>query len=268
MHSFSFLKKENKKVEKCPGVFISQRYLCLLFVLLFFVSGCGCYKPHIIRRGETIGVIAQNYSMSEEALRRANHLGSSNKIYAGEKLFVACSATEHRTSSSKAPAVKKRTVKKRVANKKTTDTATKKRPTQKKTKPKYVKPKKKAPRPPKAKGNYGWPVKGKVVRSFSNSSAAATKGIDIRAKNGARVSASQNGRVEYAGSPANAYGFMVLLKHTGGYYTVYSNLGSVKVSSGQVVNKGEKIGTSGKESYLHFELRKGRKAVDPLLYLP
>ena len=35
-----------------------------------------------------------------------------------------------------------------------------------------------------------------------------------------------------------------------------------------VIKKGGKVGTVGKEGFLHFEVRRGTKPVDPLLFLP
>jgi len=61
---------------------------------------------------------------------------------------------------------------------------------------------------------------------------------------------------------------MILLAHAEGVYTVYSRLGSLAATTGERVAKGQKIGVAGGEGFIHFEVREGRKPVDPLLYLP
>ena len=63
----------------------------------------------------------------------------------------------------------------------------------------------------------------------------------------------------------------IMVKH-GGYYTVYSNLKSVKVSKGQKIKKNNVIGIVGidpktKQSSLHFEVWKGNQHQNPAKWL-
>ena len=67
------------------------------------------------------------------------------------------------------------------------------------------------------------------------------------------------------------YGLTVTLSHGGGLETLYANLDEASVSEGDVVNKGDRIGTVGQGSlfeaaddpHLHFEAHKNGEAVDP-----
>jgi lipoprotein NlpD len=106
-------------------------------------------------------------------------------------------------------------------------------------------------------------VSGKVVRQYGEEGG---KGVDISVKSGERVKASGKAVVNYAGLPARAYGTMVILDHGGEFYTVYSNMSALVVKTGDKVAAGEVLGSAG--DYLHFEVRKGTSAVNPLLYLP
>ena len=81
------------------------------------------------------------------------------------------------------------------------------------------------------------------------------------------------GRVTYAGTPARAYGPMVILEHEGDLFTVYGNLGRLRVRGGQTVTAGQLLGSSGGPQgalppHIHFEVRLQEEPVDPLLYLP
>lgn len=73
----------------------------------------------------------------------------------------------------------------------------------------------------------------------------------------------------------SSYGNYVLLRHPNGYYTLYAHMqyGSVKVSKGQKVDRGQVIGYMGNTGYsngahLHFEVRNtSNKRINPTPYL-
>lgn len=109
---------------------------------------------------------------------------------------------------------------------------------------------------------FRWPVPGKVIRPF----AAEERGVDLDTARGEPVRAAAAGKVSYAGTPARAYGAMVILDHEGDFYTVYSNLGGLGVRNGQVVAPDEILGQA--KDFLHFEVRRGSAPADPLLFLP
>ena len=110
---------------------------------------------------------------------------------------------------------------------------------------------------------FAWPVKGKVVAGFAE---PRQKGIDIQGKSGDAVIAAAAGRVTYVGSGIPGLGKLIVLKHDQGYITVYAHNKDLLVKEQQTVKRGEKIAELGEK--LHFQIRKGAAAVDPLLYLP
>jgi len=110
---------------------------------------------------------------------------------------------------------------------------------------------------------FTWPVKGKVLAGFAE---PRQKGIDIGGKLGEPVNAAAAGRVTYVGSGIPGLGKLVVIKHDQGYITVYAHNKDILVKEQQAVTRGQKIAELGEK--LHFQIRKGASAVDPLLYLP
>ncbi|MGI8574789.1 MAG: murein hydrolase activator EnvC family protein, partial [Egibacteraceae bacterium] len=89
---------------------------------------------------------------------------------------------------------------------------------------------------------------------------------------GAPTVAASSGTVIYAGS-MSGYGNMVLVDHGGGIVTAYAHHTSIVVGVGQSVSAGQQLGTVGSTGnvtgpHLHFEVRVGGAARDPLGYLP
>jgi lipoprotein NlpD len=110
---------------------------------------------------------------------------------------------------------------------------------------------------------FAWPVKGKVVAGFAE---PRQKGIDIEGRSGDPVIAAAAGRVTYVGSGIPGLGKLIVIKHDQGYITVYAHNRDILVKEQQNVTRGQKIAELGDK--LHFQIRKGAAAVDPLLYLP
>lgn len=129
-------------------------------------------------------------------------------------------------------------------------------------------------------GDFGaldWPVDGEIVERFGRSrhpvynTEVVNNGIDIRAPRGAPVKAVEAGEVVYA-DWNGGYGQMVILDHDGGHYSLYAHLDRIGVAIGQTVAEGQAIGTVGETGSLvgpklHFEIRQGGRAVDPIGWL-
>ncbi len=120
------------------------------------------------------------------------------------------------------------------------------------------------------KGKLPWPYYGTVISGFGSVEDPKYKtkirntGIDIKCPVGADVRAIADGRVVYA-DRFMGYGNLVILDHSDGYYTLYSNLAEMTCSVGMNLKQGEVVGKS--KDILHFELRREGKAVDPLPWL-
>jgi murein DD-endopeptidase MepM/ murein hydrolase activator NlpD len=122
-------------------------------------------------------------------------------------------------------------------------------------------------------GRFLWPVRGRVISGFGPKSGGMhNDGINISAKPGETVRAAENGVVAYAGNELRGFGNLLLIRHRDGWITAYAHADEILVSRGDQVKRGQviaRVGASGRvaEPQLHFEIRKGTRAVDPLRYL-
>ena len=97
------------------------------------------------------------------------------------------------------------------------------------------------------------------------------EGIDIKANGGEEIVAAAAGTVAFAGKQ-RGYGTMVVLDHGSGVSTVYAHLFYANVRKREGVSAGQNIGRAGKRgaatgTHLHFEIRRGGKALDPMPHL-
>lgn len=97
------------------------------------------------------------------------------------------------------------------------------------------------------------------------------EGLDLAPGFGARVVASQDGRVLFA-SLRNGYGRLIILDHGAGLTSWYAHLDEILVKPNQWVKQGDligKVGNTGRVTgpHLHFEVRLNGKPQNPLLYL-
>lgn len=113
------------------------------------------------------------------------------------------------------------------------------------------------------------PVAGQVISGYGpKEDGLHNDGINIRAAKGDAVRAAEQGIVAYQGNQIEGYGNMVLIRHANGYLTAYAHMTKILVHKGEKVKRGQSIGTVGasgnvKSPQLHFEIRKGRDAIDP-----
>lgn len=115
---------------------------------------------------------------------------------------------------------------------------------------------------------YAWPVQGGSITQgfgmtpFARSGAyggAGHNGIDIGAPTGTPVYTTASGTVVSVGFNDNSYGKWVVIKHTDGYFSLYGHLSQQRVSNGQSVNRGDRIGDIGDTGFatgphLHFTI--------------
>lgn len=97
-------------------------------------------------------------------------------------------------------------------------------------------------------------------------------GIDVSAPLGTEVVAVNDGIVESI-ECHDLYGITVVLKHTDGKKTTYSNLeDSIELEEGQVIEQGNIVGKIGQTAvfeiaegpHLHFEMSQNGKKIDPV----
>ena len=109
------------------------------------------------------------------------------------------------------------------------------------------------------RGKLPWPVLGRVTAHYSH-------GEMIAAARGAKVRAAFFGRVVYA-DWLQGLGLLLIIGHGGGYMTLYGHAEVLYKSVGDWVAPGDVIAAlsdaGGAAPQLYFEIRQGRKTVDP-----
>ncbi|MCP4406938.1 MAG: peptidoglycan DD-metalloendopeptidase family protein [Gammaproteobacteria bacterium] len=217
---------------------------------------------YAVRHGDSLYAVAWRYGLDYKRVALWNGIGAPYTIYPGQQLLLN-------------PPLKSISVKK--------------------TRPKRTK-KPSSPKPPpitaqstivvpktstvpaipnpivrKEPIEWHWPVKGKVIKSFSIE-ARGKKGIDIAGSLGQSIKAASGGKVVYSGGGLSGYGQLIIIKHDNRYLSAYAHNRSLMVKEGDRVRVGQKIaelGSTGADRpKLHFEIRQDGNPVDPLRYLP
>jgi len=122
--------------------------------------------------------------------------------------------------------------------------------------------------------SFAWPVNGEVVDEDDGRPCPSRyEGIDILVPEGTEVRASLAGTVIYSGSELRGFGNLILIRHEGGWVTVYGDNSDLFVNRGEEVQTGDVIAKSGRSGFvsrpqLHFEIRKGQTPWNPQEYLP
>ncbi len=125
----------------------------------------------------------------------------------------------------------------------------------------------------RSSSKFSWPIRGKILSAYgAKNNGLFNDGINIASSFGAVVKAAENGVVAYAGNEVKGMGNLIIVQHSDGWMTVYAHLDSMSVKRGVRVNVGTQIGRVGKtgkvdQPQLHFEIRKGTKAYNPIKYL-
>jgi murein DD-endopeptidase MepM/ murein hydrolase activator NlpD len=219
-------------------------------------------KPttYLVKRGDTIFEIAQDFGVEMSALVRANRLQKPYTILVGQKLYLPGGIRKTRVADGKKFKLKN------PLNQSTAKTSTTR------SKPAERRVADAAP-PRRAGGRFVWPIKGRLLSRFGPKKGGLyNDGINIAAKRGEPMRAAENGTVAYAGNELRGFGNLLLIRHSGGWMTAYAHADKLVVKRGQTVKQGQVIGHAGSSGsvdkpQVHFEIRKGNNAVNPLKYL-
>ncbi len=208
----------------------------LVFTLIVALTGCASSPPpanrgayHEVAPGENLYRIGLRYGVPAAVIARANGTDDVTQLSVGQRLFIPGVRGQGRESDQ------------RVAR-------------------------------DAGPLRFRWPVKGRLTSRFGLRGNRPHEGIDLGAPQGTPIYAAEAGRVIHSGR-FGAYGKVVILKHVGAYRSVYAHARSLFVEKGDFVEQGQKIaevGATGRATgpHLHFEIRRGEIAHDPLAYLP
>lgn len=238
----------------------------------------------VVEKGDTLYSLSRKYEIPVNDLAVMNKLSAPFTLSIGQKIKVPKLASVPTRSVAQ---VKAETKKITPAKTKTEKVATKSvKTTQKPEKPAYTSnqtkqqskissdPKKQLPKiSARSSSKFSWPVRGKILSQYgAKNNGLFNDGINISAARGTAVKAAENGVVAYAGNEVKGMGNLVIIQHSDGWMTVYAHLDSMTVRRGNKVNVGQQIGKIGQTGkvdvpQLHFEIRKGTKAYNPIQYL-
>ena len=200
---------------------------------------------HIVRPGENIFRIARYYEVSVSAIVDANRIRDERSVQIGERLWIPEARRPQPAFALVPPPGSAGDARRRARNDAIQN------------------------------GNlsFGWPVRGRLTARFGPRNGRRHQGIDIAAKPGTAIHASESGRVIYSGNGLGAYGNVVIIRHGKHYASVYAHNRKNRVRKGTFVDKGGVIGEVGETGnatgpHLHFEVRRDDRARDPLHYLP
>ena len=249
---------------------------------------------HTVAAGETLYSLGRKYGVSPFVIADANKLTTEKQLSLGQKIRIpgAKKAIEKPVADDQVAAVENVPVKPKPIKKKAPlslagDEDTIAENTDEETAigevPKQVavaKPKIKeqsaevADAAPVVAGlNLRWPLKGKVISGFgAKPDGLKNEGINIAVPEGTSVRAADGGVVAYAGNELKGYGNLVLIRHPGGYVTAYAHAKELFVKRGDKVARGDVIAKAGQTGavtspQLHFEVRKGATALDPIKFI-
>ncbi|NQZ13406.1 MAG: LysM peptidoglycan-binding domain-containing M23 family metallopeptidase [Alphaproteobacteria bacterium] len=243
-------------------------------------------NEHTVREDDTIVGVARTYSVSPSELVRLNDLSPPYTLSSGQVLRLPTPSVQAEEARYAVPQETVRSAGVSGVQREVLGTSRAGTPTPT-SKPQAAQPKPRVQKAsaavqskvlkevPKSSGNgkFMRPVEGKIISNYGPKKGGLhNDGINIKAARGAPVRAAENGRVVYVGDDLEGYGNLILVRHEGRYMSAYAHLGKSLVKKGDAVKRGQSIGTVGSSGQvdspqLHFEIRKGTKALDPQRYL-
>ena len=236
-------------------------------------------KIHVVEPGNTVYGISRIYGVDLSELVRLNEINAPYTIAVGQRLVLP---TASGTKSAAAPQSS-------LEPEATLDTEQPSRaPTTGETAPATTAPQQTQPAakatpelsevavpaaiptpPARSGGKFAWPLEGKVLSPYGpTTDGLHNDGINIEAPSGAPIRAAENGVVAYVGNELRGFGNLLLIKHADGWVTAYAHTQSFLVKRGDRVTRGQEVARVGRSGnvdrpQLHFEIRKGSRAIDP-----
>jgi murein DD-endopeptidase MepM/ murein hydrolase activator NlpD len=230
---------------------------------------------HMVKQGDTLYGIARLYGVEVSTLASLNRLEPPYALRAGETLFLPAEVEPPDHSPSAVAAAPESAGTPEAPGPKPDNTPG--APPEKPGPPSIAAsppPEPSKPIPARVGKGFDWPVQGKIIERYGTGpNGTHNDGINIAARTGEPVRAADAGVVAYAGNELRGYGNLVLIKHSGGYMTAYAHNSRLLVKRGEAVKRGQEIATVGSTGtvdtpQVHFEIRQGTRAIDPIGLLP
>ncbi len=209
---------------------------------------------HTVSPGETLYAIAWQYGHDYRDLAQLNHITPPYRIYPGQKITLKGQFAVAKRKPIQVATLPKVTSKVESPKPETINITAAAKPIQS-----------------VASNGWQWPVKGKILKTFSKHDHTFSKGIDISGTLGSPVCAAKEGKVVYSGEGLRGYGQLIIIKHNDTFLSAYAHNQRLLVKEGDTITQGQTIAYMGQTDAdrvkLHFEIRKNGQPVDPLQFL-
>ncbi|MDD9334701.1 MAG: LysM peptidoglycan-binding domain-containing M23 family metallopeptidase [Rickettsiaceae bacterium] len=192
---------------------------------------------HEVQQGETLVSIANDYGQKVEELAELNNISAPYHLNESQIITIKIS-TELLNKKNQESLVRK------TKNAVQTNT------------PKFIKP-----------------IDGKITIKFGEqTSKGKSKGINIAADEGTAVESIATGQVVFAGNDTKFGNLLIIKLDNSDLYVAYAHLQDLLIQKGTTISQGKiigHVGSTGDAKYpqLHFAIREGKIAVDPLKYV-
>lgn len=220
---------------------------------------------YTVKPGDTLYSIALDYGLDWRELARANGISSPSSLNIGRKLLVENLPARQASRSPSSSESSSNSIRVRPVPGGSSGGSVRAKPIQT---PSESSGASSQPSIGGGSGKFIWPHDGPVIANFK---AGVNKGIDLAAKLGDPVRASQGGKVVYSGNALRGYGNLIIIKHDNDLLTAYAHNKTLLVKEGDTVKTAQKIAEAGQSDTdrvkLHFEVRKAGKPVNPMGYL-
>jgi lipoprotein NlpD len=202
-------------------------------------SRVGVY--HRVQAGENLYRIGKAYGIHHARLAEINRVAEPERIEVGQRLFIPGARRQLSVDVAMPPAADGMAASRRRSH--------------------------------EAAPAFAWPVvSGTVASEYGQRGRRFHDGIDISAPVGTPVHAAADGEVIYS-HVLRGYGKVIIVRHRGGFSTLYAHNHRNLVREGQWVRQGDVIATVGRTGRttgpnLHFEVRRDDVARNPMYFLP
>lgn len=225
----------------------------LVKIIVLMALGCSSLSEKVresdvagryykVKAGDTLSAIAHKTKLSVEEIKEVNGIDNDRSLPIGRVLFLPDPDP----------------IGQKIAKLKPTSAKSKSLAKPKEIKKQHI---------------FDFPVpSGTIVYNFSKAKERPYDGIGIKANKGTRIICPLDGRVLFVGNDGTKFGLLVILEHQDPYITVYTHLDRALVKTGQLIKRGEPLGTVGQSGgvsfpHLHFQIRINQIAKDPRLFL-
>lgn len=220
---------------------------------------------HRVARGETAIVIARRYGIPVRSLQEWNGLGPDMALREGQTLLIPTSsapppvpvADAARPGAGSATPVPPSASQPLPAERPATQAAA--------AGGAPASPAMGTQRTAASAARMAMPVEGRIIRPFG---PPGNQGLDIAAPPGTPVRAAAAGTVAVVSRDTSGVSVLIL-RHDDGLLTVYTQIDGITVKKDDRVSRGQTVARvrAGDPSFLHFEVRRGREALDPVGFL-